>query len=266
MATLWVVCGAGRGVGKTWIARGLQARLPDATYAKHGHGQARDDKPGQLLHDLPQIEAFLAQAAPSGHAVLESNAVALQGRADLCIFVEGQPRGLPRRDDADALRAAAHIVLDLDQPVTRWRSELERVAPDPRTTDSILELLLSQAQRLPAPPLTAGTKLWLTLPGGHGMGRGLVQLLEALQAHSTLREAARATGISYRHAWDMIRTAEQHLGSPLIVSRPGGTGGGGSSLTAHGLCLARSFRVLDAELGDFAQRRLAELLAGESGS
>jgi molybdate transport system regulatory protein len=157
----------------------------------------------------------------------------------------------------------AHVVLDQDQPVARWRSELDRVVPDLTLRDRIMELLLAQVWRLPAPELAAGTKLWLALPEGHVMGKGLVQLLLAIDEHATLRKASQAAGVSYRHAWDMIRDAERHLEAPLIISRPGGAGGGGTSLTALGLRLVRSFRALDGELKLFARRRLAELLSGD---
>jgi molybdate transport system regulatory protein len=263
MACLWVICGAGRGVGKTWIARGLEALLPDAVYAKHGHGRAHRAKPGRLLHTSQEVEAFLAERAAQAHVVLESNTVALQRRADLCIFVEGSPRGLPRRDDAEELRAAAHIVLDQDQPIHRWRAELIRVLGESEETEAFMGLLLGQVQRLPMPPIGAGTKLWFELPGGHGMGTGLVQLLHQVHTHSTLRQAAQATGISYRHAWDMVRKAEQHLEMPLIISRPGGPGGGGTSLTPLGLRLIHAFEQLDRELESYATQRLRSLLSGE---
>jgi molybdate transport system regulatory protein len=261
MPCLWVVCGAGRGVGKTRVARGLAGLLPDAAYAKHGHGQPRPDKAGVLLHDLVQVERFLLQHSQRRHLVIESNAMVETGRADLVLFVEGQPVGMPRREDADSLRAAAHIVIDRDQPVARWR-RLLTAQLDAATAQAALDLLIHQAAHLPGPTLGAGTKFWLQLPGEHGMGKGLMRLLLEIDQHATLRKASQNTGISYRHAWDLIRTAEKHLGTPLIQSRPGGQGGGGTSLTATGLHLARCFETLDAELRGFAERRLAELLQG----
>jgi len=261
MACLWVVCGAGRGVGKTWIARGLCERLPDAVYAKHGHGDAQPDKPARLLHELHQVDHFLIESSRRPHIVVESNTLALAGRGDVVIFVEGEPQGLPRREDADALREAAHIVLDQDQPVAAWRKKIAKVVEPEPTRSAILTLLLDQVRRLPCPALDVGTKLWLHLPDGHGMGKGLAQLLHQVDAHATLRKASQATGISYRHAWDMIRTAEKHLGAPLIVSRPGGAGGGGTSLTALGLHLMHCFRTLDEDVAAFAQQRLDALLA-----
>ncbi len=263
MPLLWVVCGAGRGVGKSWIARGLCDHLPDAVYAKHGHGEPQLDKPTTLLHHLHQVDRFLARGSLRRHLVVESNALALDGRGDVVIFVEGEPRGLPRRDDADALRQAAHIVVDLDQPISAWSRILDEHLGSGPASAGILQLLLDQAARLPGPAMAAGTKVWLELPGGHGMGKGLAQLLLQVRAHATLRKASQATGISYRHAWDLIRTAENHLGAPLIISRPGGAGGGGTSLTALGLRLIDCYQTLDRELAELAQRRLAELLSGE---
>lgn len=263
MACTWLVCGAGRGVGKTRVARGLEARLPDAVYAKHGHGVSREDKPGRLLHSLSEVERFRAARAHHRHVIIESNSLVIHGGGDVVVFVEGQPRGLPRRDDADALRAAADLIIDHDQPVQRWRTLLTERLGDGPVAEAVLELFFEQVVHLPAPKLTAGTKLWLRLPGEHGMGGGLVQLLVGIDRHATLRMAARDAGISYRHAWDLIRTAEQHLGTPLIVSRPGGAGGGGTSLTALGFHLVRCFQTLDRDLEDFANRRLAALLAGE---
>ncbi len=239
MAKLWVVCGAGRGVGKTRVALGLTALLPDAHYAKHGHGEPQPDKPGALLHDLPQVERFLGKHAHHRHAVIESNALAAEGRGDLIVFVEGEPRGMPRRPDADQLRERAHIVLDHGQPIAAWRRHLGRLLGAGGATSAVLQLLLEQAWHLPMPPIRPGTKLWLSLPGDHGMGKGLVTLLAEIDAQGTLRGASQATGISYRHAWDLIRAAEGHLAAPLVISQPGGAGGGGTSLTAVGLRLVR---------------------------
>ncbi len=261
MPCVWVVCGAGRGVGKTTVARGLCEHLPQAAYAKHGHGEVQPDKPGLLLHELHQVDHFLVQGDEHAHLVVESNTLALEGRGDVIVYVEGETRGMPRRDDVDELRAAAHIVLDTDQPLGSWRRELDRALGPGPTRDAILALMLAQVRRLPTPELRAGTKLWLTLPGGHAMGRGLAALLSQVDACATLRKASQATGISYRHAWDMIRSAETHLGAPLIVSRPGGAGGGGTSLTPLGLRLVECFETLDRELAAIAERRLAELLA-----
>jgi molybdate transport repressor ModE-like protein len=79
---------------------------------------------------------------------------------------------------------------------------------------------------------------WLAsdaLPREHG--RDLVRLLAALERSSSLRDAARACGLSYRHAWGLIGEGARAFGGPLVdMSR-----GRGARLTTLGR------RVLDAD-------------------
>lgn len=88
----------------------------------------------------------------------------------------------------------------------------------------------------PAPlSFDAGWLAGAGLPRGHG--RDLVRLLEALQRSSSLREAARACGLSYRHAWGLLGEGAAALGEPLVdMGR-----GRGARLTALGR------RVLQAD-------------------
>jgi len=79
---------------------------------------------------------------------------------------------------------------------------------------------------------------WLTgegLPREHG--RDLLRLLAALARSSSLRDAARSCGLSYRYAWGVIGEGGRALGGPLAdMGR-----GRGARLTALGR------RVLDAD-------------------
>jgi putative molybdopterin biosynthesis protein len=79
---------------------------------------------------------------------------------------------------------------------------------------------------------------WLAsdaLPRDHG--RDLVRLLAALERANSLRDAAGACGVSYRHAWGLIGEGARALGGPLVdMSR-----GRGARLTMLGR------RVLDAD-------------------
>ncbi|MGH8706415.1 MAG: LysR family transcriptional regulator, partial [Burkholderiales bacterium] len=56
---------------------------------------------------------------------------------------------------------------------------------------------------------------WLAgegLPPRHG--RALLALLAALSRSASLREAARAAGLSYRHAWGLLGAGARALGAP----------------------------------------------------
>src|SRR5690349_11073385 len=87
-----------------------------------------------------------------------------------------------------------------------------------------------------APAFDAAWLAGVPLPRQHG--RDLLRLLAALARSSSLREAARACGVSYRYAWGVLGEGAQLLGGPLVdMGR-----GRGARLTALGQ------RVLDADL------------------
>lgn len=62
-------------------------------------------------------------------------------------------------------------------------------------------------------PLTFCLKA--SLDGKELDGR-LVQLLDALSTHGSVGAAARVVGVSYRCAWDRLRSAETRYGQPLV--------------------------------------------------
>ncbi|TDM08494.1 MAG: LysR family transcriptional regulator [Ideonella sp. MAG2] len=82
----------------------------------------------------------------------------------------------------------------------------------------------------------------------------LLELLVQVQARGSLQAACPALGLSYRHAWDLLRQGEALLGSPLLSMARGK----GSTLTPLGGKLVWAQRRIDARLGP-----LLETLAGE---
>jgi molybdate transport repressor ModE-like protein len=76
----------------------------------------------------------------------------------------------------------------------------------------------------------------------------------------SLREAASGFGLSYRHAWALIRDAEQALGAALIVTRRGR----GTQLTPYGALLAAALEEIECRLApelDAATQALSAALA-----
>src|SRR5260221_8424247 len=75
------------------------------------------------------------------------------------------------------------------------------------------------------------TTRWLT---GEGLsprhGQVLLGLLAALSRAASLREAAHAAGLSYRHAWGLLGVGARALGAPLVDMQRGR----GARLTAYG--------------------------------
>ncbi|MBN1335010.1 MAG: LysR family transcriptional regulator [Deltaproteobacteria bacterium] len=261
--TVWVVCGAARGAGKSWIAGRLLGVLPRAVHVKHGHGEHRPDRDVRLFHDLDQVRAFLAAPPPCEHLVVESNALALEGGGDLVVFVDAPVVPPVRRPDADALKDSAHLVVACDVTEEAWDAPLAARVPDPALRKAVRAILAAQRAHLFAHILRARCKVWLEVDGRHGLGEGLALLLPWVEASGTLAAGAREVGLSYRHAWDLVRQGEAALGFPLVATRAGGRRGGSTTLTPDALRLVALFRKLEQEVEAYAARRLARLLHGE---
>jgi len=79
-----------------------------------------------------------------------------------------------------------------------------------------------------------GFKAWLEQDGRFILSEGKAQLLRAIKKEGNLRAAAAGLGISYRHAWDMLRKMRAAVGRPLVSSVRGGLDRGRTALTPEG--------------------------------
>lgn len=61
-----------------------------------------------------------------------------------------------------------------------------------------------------------------------------VELLRCVARGGSISQAARATGISYKAAWQAIDTLSNLSGRTLVDRTVGGAGGGGAQITEHG--------------------------------
>jgi molybdate transport system regulatory protein len=89
-------------------------------------------------------------------------------------------------------------------------------------------------------------------------------LLEALEATGSINKAARTAGLSYKGAWLMLESACNLANEPLLETATGGSGGGGTRLTAAAHGLLEAWRTLQTEQREFVraqEARLAQLPA-----
>lgn len=107
----------------------------------------------------------------------------------------------------------------------------------------------------------------LSLYYGSGLrlASGSVGLLEAVAELGSITQAAQAVGISYRTAWQRIESLNNLAEAPLVTRAIGGSGGGGTKLTADGQRLLAQFRVLETEHQQFLAR-LSRRIDGQSAS
>ncbi len=87
-------------------------------------------------------------------------------------------------------------------------------------------------------------KLWFEIGDDYVFGEGTYALLEEIRRKKSISAASKATNMSYRHAWDLIKEVEKHLGEPVIKTQKGGKYGGSSEITSAGLSLLTSYKKL----------------------
>ncbi|MEZ5774621.1 MAG: winged helix-turn-helix domain-containing protein [Hyphomicrobiaceae bacterium] len=77
------------------------------------------------------------------------------------------------------------------------------------------------------------------------IGPGKIGLLEAIATHGSISAGARAMGMSYKRAWDLVEALNLLFGRTVVSTHPGGRRGGGAELTALGLALVARYRALE---------------------
>jgi len=107
--------------------------------------------------------------------------------------------------------------------------------------------------------LAIRSKIWIEADGEAVFGRGRRFLLEAIDSHGSINQAAKEVGISYRKAWSHIKTMEKRLGIALVERRAGGRNGGGAVLTGEARKFLGKFEVLENGLREFVDKRFKDL-------
>ena len=95
--------------------------------------------------------------------------------------------------------------------------------------------------------------------GSQSFGPGKVRLLELIDAHGSIRSAASAMNMSYRHAWLLLQAVEDTFGAPVISTATGGVKGGGAKLTELGRNLVSRYRMIESQAAKATAGELSEL-------
>ena len=91
------------------------------------------------------------------------------------------------------------------------------------------------------------------------LGPGKVRLLEAIAATGSISAAARALGMSYRRAWQLVEEMNRSLTDPAVVTAQGGSKGGGAGLTPTGEIIVGQYRAMEAAARKAAAAEIATL-------
>ena len=102
-------------------------------------------------------------------------------------------------------------------------------------------------------------RLHIHVAGSHSLGPGKAALLEAIQETGSISAAARALGMAYRHAWELVDDLNACFAPGVVAAAPGGREGGGARLTPFGEELVRRFRAMEATAAAAIAPELAAL-------
>ncbi len=95
------------------------------------------------------------------------------------------------------------------------------------------------------------------------VGLERIALLEAVARLGSISGAAKATGLSYKGAWDGVQALNNLFDAPLVSAAPGGRSGGAAQVTPRGQAVIHAFRAAEREVGA-AFARLETELSGDA--
>jgi molybdate transport system regulatory protein len=94
-------------------------------------------------------------------------------------------------------------------------------------------------------PRYRGLTLRVVGAGAPAMGPGKAELIERIARTGSISAAARAMGMSYRRAWQLVEALNAAYKEPVVVTAVGGERGGGARVTPYGRRLAARFRSME---------------------
>jgi len=95
------------------------------------------------------------------------------------------------------------------------------------------------------PSKPARPRLRVLLGESIAIGPGKAALLEAIARNGSISAAARANGMSYRRAWNLVDTMNTCFVTPLVDTSAGGAHGGGASLTELGRIVLAAYQDME---------------------
>jgi len=107
------------------------------------------------------------------------------------------------------------------------------------------------------------SKLWIEVDGRPVFGRGRRFLLEAIDKHGSINQAAKEINISYRKAWGYIKAMEERLGFKLIERQTGGRNGGGAVLTDEARVFLIKYESLEKGIQELVDERFNKIFTAK---
>jgi molybdate transport system regulatory protein len=99
----------------------------------------------------------------------------------------------------------------------------------------------------------------LDLASGARIGPGKIAVLEEIARAGSISGAGRSLKMSYRRTWELVEDLNQTLGTPVVETAAGGSGGGGAVLTKAGKAVVNAYRAIQMDTALAARKHLLAL-------
>jgi molybdate transport system regulatory protein len=99
----------------------------------------------------------------------------------------------------------------------------------------------------------------LDLASGARIGPGKVAVLEEIARSGSISAAGRVLRMSYRRTWELVEELNRSLGTPVVETAAGGSGGGGAVLTDAGKAVIARYRAIEMDTALAARKHLLAL-------
>lgn len=100
----------------------------------------------------------------------------------------------------------------------------------------------------------------LDFAGGR-LGPGKVELLEHIERERSIAAAARAMGMSYKRAWELVDTMNRLFREPVVTTLPGRNTAGATEVTDFGRRVAALYRQAESRAAAAARAPIRRLTA-----
>jgi len=97
-------------------------------------------------------------------------------------------------------------------------------------------------------------RCWIDIDGVRFFGPGRADLLSLIDEVGSIAKAAKAMGMSYKKAWDMVDEMNTRGKKPFVIARKGGEKGGGTELTETGRKMLAKYERLVIKLNAMIEK------------
>ena len=89
--------------------------------------------------------------------------------------------------------------------------------------------------------------------------KGKIEILELIDQHGSISQAAKEMGMSYKKAWTHIKRLQQHLEDEILITQKGAGSQGGSRLTPIAKEFIRNYHTMHERITAYADEQFRQL-------